>query len=192
MLGKTFFNISWANMLRSSTFFLKDSKDFATVTPTTTKPLRHKRKRSQFAVRSKSNKEEKWPAEDPPWVTGNIEKNRYFHFKVQTFRLQLLFPMAHCGVRTFLGAEMENCRKKGWAPHQILRAVQFMSGRSAACDEGFKHGADDNAFHVLGCGFVVHCGEVISKTSLVWNSKLWIKGSFHQATQFNEVLGSPG
>lgn len=46
-----------------------------------------------------------------------------------------------------------------------------MRGWSAACDKGFKHGADNDAFHILGCGFVVHRGEVISKPSLVWNAK---------------------
>lgn len=73
------------------------------------------------------------------------------------------------------------------ASHQILRAVQLMRGRSAARDQGFKHGTDDDAFHVLGCGFVVHCGEVISKTSLVCNAKAPVKGSFHHATQLAEA-----
>lgn len=59
--------------------------------------------------------------------------------------------------------------------HQVLRTVQLMCGRSTARDEGLEHGTDDNAFHILGCGFVVHCGEIISKPSLVCNAKAQVK-----------------
>lgn len=91
MLGKTFSNISWANMLSSSTFFLKDSKYFATITPTTTKPLRQKRKWSQCAVRRKSNKGKR-PAEAPPWVTGNIEKTDILTLKCKLLDFNFSFP----------------------------------------------------------------------------------------------------
>lgn len=49
--------------------------------------------------------------------------------------------------------------------------MQFVRGGSTACDERLKHGTDDNAFHILGCGFVVYRGEVVSEPSLVWNAK---------------------
>lgn len=122
-----------------------------------------------------SNKE-KCVTEALPWVTGHFGKTEIFNFKVQTFRLQLVFLRAT--TENFLRVETKNsCGKKRWISHQILRAVQFMRGWSAACDKGLKHGADDDAFHVLSCGFVVHRGEVISKPSLVWNAKAPIQGN---------------
>lgn len=190
MLGITFFNISWASMLRSSTFFLKGSKYFATITPTTTEALR--RGGREIWLQLGWWVTGKCVAKAPPWVTGNIGKAGILDFN---FFFSWFVGVKKCSVSSLhenfsLIETKISCGKERWASHQILRAVQFVCGWSAACDEGLEHGTDDNAFHILGCGFVVHCGEVISKTSLVWNAKEPIKGSFHQATQFKEVLGT--
>lgn len=88
--------------------------------------------------------------------------------------------------REIVSEQSNNSCKKRRISHQILRTVQFMCGRSTACDERFKHGADNNAFHILGCGFVVHSSKVISKPSLVWNAKTSIK--LYWVTQFREIM----
>lgn len=188
MLGITFLNISRANVLRSSTFFLKGSKYFAIITPTTTAAPRQRRERNLFTNRMIGCT----LAEAPPWVTGDIGKAGILdcNFSFSWFQEMKKCSMFSIREDFSLIETRISCGKERWASHQILRAVQFVCGWSAACDEGLKHGTDDNAFHILGCGFVVHCGEVISKTSLVWNAKEPIKGSFHQATQFKEVLGT--
>lgn len=62
--------------------------------------------------------------------------------------------------------------KEGGVTHQVLRAVQLVSGGGAARDERLEHAAHHHRLHVLGHRLVVACGEVVAEARLVWAERL--------------------
>lgn len=51
--------------------------------------------------------------------------------------------------------------------YQVFWAVELMCSGCTASDQRLEHGTHNNTFYTLGCRLVVHCGEVIPKSSLI-------------------------